>query len=227
MDLCPLCESLGVVKMVGLHPLSAEVRAPPAAWGKPVENENTFAFMSDALMTTIESELKRVGDKEMISNTSEVPVKKKGEKYPSKRCIHQKNKKSCLQCSGKAVCVHQKFLDYCRDCGGKYICDHGRRKYECGECGGEAFCEHGRRRSRCRACKGASICSHGKRKWYCADCSGTSICPHGRQNYRCKDCKQRLKSEHAESEEAASAQTASAAAAASVTSAASVTDDSG
>jgi len=105
------------------------------------------------------------------------------------KCIHNIEKKKCVECGGASICEHGKYRSICKDCKGGSICEHNRIRTNCKECGGSQICEHNRIRTRCKDCKGASICEHNKIRINCKDCGGSQVCEHNKLKHMCKDCK--------------------------------------
>ena len=103
-------------------------------------------------------------------------------------CIHNREKKVCVECGGSQICEHGKVRHKCKLCGGSQICEHNRQRSACKICKGSQICEHNRFRPTCKECNGSSICIHGNYKQHCIECSGVSICIHGRQKSKCVTC---------------------------------------
>ena len=68
------------------------------------------------------------------------------------RCIHDRQRGTCVDCGGVSVCEHNKQRSECKDCGGSQICEHSRQRSQCKDCGGGSICEHDKRRIHCKEC---------------------------------------------------------------------------
>ena len=76
------------------------------------------------------------------------------------RCIHDRQRGTCVDCGGSSICEHNKHRRQCKDCGGIQMCEHGRRRITCVDCGGSAICQHNKNRIQCKECspKVCEIC---------------------------------------------------------------------
>jgi hypothetical protein len=106
----------------------------------------------------------------------------------SRKCEHNSEKYSCMQCGGGGICEHDKRKSNCKQCAGSQICEHNKEKYRCKQCGGGGICEHDKRKSNCKQCAGSQICDHDKIKSNCKQCAGSQICEHDKRKSRCIQC---------------------------------------
>src|SRR6056300_454856 len=99
-------------------------------------------------------------------------------------CKHNKQRFTCIDCSGSQVCEHNRQRSHCKQCNGSQICEHNRQRSECKQCKGSQICEHNRRRSDCKQCNGSQICEHNKIRSQCKICDPQSYIAHLRRARR-------------------------------------------
>jgi len=106
------------------------------------------------------------------------------------RCIHDKYKFYCRECSTNGYCVHGKDKRLCREgCSGSIICEHDVKKYSCKICNCELDCEHQIKLVDCDICKNILICQHNKLKSKCKICNlKPKKCVHNIKRTNCKIC---------------------------------------
>lgn len=104
------------------------------------------------------------------------------------KCKHNKRKRRCELCGGKALCEHGKRKSHCVICGGSQICQHNRQRNTCKECKGSSICIHNRQKHTCKDCNGSQICIHNRIRNVCKDCNGSSICIHNKHRSVCEYC---------------------------------------
>ena len=105
-----------------------------------------------------------------------------------RKCIHNKVKITCKECSGSQICEHNKVKSHCKECDGSLFCEHNKNKRYCRECNGTAICEHNKIKYKCKECKGSQMCEHNKFKYSCKECNGNGICEHNKFKQICKKC---------------------------------------
>jgi len=103
-------------------------------------------------------------------------------------CKHNKQRFTCIDCSGSQVCEHNRQRSHCKQCNGSQICEHNRQRSDCKQCGGSQICKHNIIRSKCKKCNGSQICEHNRRRSQCKKCNGSQICEHNRRRSDCKQC---------------------------------------
>lgn len=123
------------------------------------------------------------------------PEKSKPKQKKSK-CVHKKEKTTCVKCHGSAICEHSRRTYRCKDCKGVGICEHGKEKYVCKTCKGGGVCEHDKQKAHCIKCKGSQICKHDREKRTCKECHGKGLCEHDRRKSVCNECNPSLFCEH-------------------------------
>ncbi len=103
-------------------------------------------------------------------------------------CEHNKQRFTCIDCSGSQLCEHNRMRSQCKPCGGRQICEHNRQRSFCVQCGGSQICKHNIQCSQCKKCNGSQICEHNRQCSRCKQCNGSQICEHNKHRFVCKDC---------------------------------------
>ena len=64
---------------------------------------------------------------------------------------------------GESMCKHNKQRFTCIDCSGSQVCEHNRQRSHCKQCNGSQICEHNKIRSQCKICDPQSYIAHLRR----------------------------------------------------------------
>jgi len=202
LDLCPLCEQVGVTLKIGHHrsadfSLSIPFPKAPGSASESASSRSQKIGSSAYQWTCLESvqevqsfsliDPHREGahsESDTTSLASEAPM-----------FVHDTTMNKVIisddvfDVLGEPHQVTTKSDNNIAIPQQKNRCVHGKIKYVCKDCVGSAICVHGRQRTACKNCKGSKLCSHGKEKRLCGDCTGASICQHNKEKKSCAECR--------------------------------------